>query len=40
MTGLGSLYSSDEEAKLKFVFSVYDMDEDGYISNGELFNVL
>jgi len=29
-----------KEAKLKFVFSVYDMDKDGFISNGELFQVL
>ncbi|KAI9103294.1 hypothetical protein DFS34DRAFT_608147 [Phlyctochytrium arcticum] len=26
--------------KLKFAFKVYDMDRDGYISNGELFLVL
>eukprot|EP00158_Paraphelidium_tribonemae_P000797 Partr_v1_DN23421_c0_g1_i4_m52588 putative calcineurin len=26
--------------KLKFVFKVYDMDRDGFISNGELFLVL
>lgn len=30
----------DKEAKLKFAFKVYDMDRDGYISNGELFLVL
>ncbi|KZW03801.1 EF-hand [Exidia glandulosa HHB12029] len=28
------------EAKLRFAFKVYDMDRDGYISNGELFLVL
>ncbi|KZT60226.1 EF-hand [Calocera cornea HHB12733] len=28
------------EEKLKFAFNVYDMDRDGYISNGELFLVL
>ncbi|EMD40965.1 hypothetical protein CERSUDRAFT_111538 [Gelatoporia subvermispora B] len=28
------------EEKLKFAFKVYDMDRDGYISNGELFLVL
>eukprot|EP01132_Coremiostelium_polycephalum_P006147 gene6147-7657_t len=28
------------EQKLKFLFQVYDMDCDGYISNGELFQVL
>jgi len=26
--------------KLKFLFQVYDIDNDGYISNGELFQVL
>ncbi|KAL2781854.1 calcineurin subunit B type 2 [Daubentonia madagascariensis] len=30
----------DEEEKLRFAFSIYDMDKDGYISNGELFQVL
>lgn len=30
----------DKEAKLRFAFKVYDMDRDGYISNGELFLVL
>jgi len=30
----------NEEEKLKFAFRVYDMDRDGYISNGELFIVL
>ncbi|EGR32848.1 hypothetical protein IMG5_068710 [Ichthyophthirius multifiliis] len=40
ITGLSSLYSNDEEAKLKFAFKVYDIDGDGYISNGELFQVL
>jgi len=28
------------EAKLKFAFQIYDMDADGFISNGELFQVL
>jgi len=28
------------EQKLKFAFNVYDMDRDGFISNGELFLVL
>ena len=40
MKGLSKLYSNDEEEKIKFAFKVYDMDEDGYISNGELFKVL
>ncbi|XP_075824173.1 calcineurin subunit B type 2 [Microtus pennsylvanicus] len=30
----------DEEQKLRFAFQIYDMDKDGYISNGELFQVL
>lgn len=30
----------DKESKLKFAFRIYDMDNDGYISNGELFQVL
>eukprot|EP00698_Gefionella_okellyi_P005204 TRINITY_DN14755_c0_g1_i1.p1 TRINITY_DN14755_c0_g1~~TRINITY_DN14755_c0_g1_i1.p1 ORF type:complete len:178 (-),score=37.32 TRINITY_DN14755_c0_g1_i1:91-624(-) len=30
----------DRTAKLKMAFQVYDMDADGYISNGELFQVL
>ncbi|KAJ3345917.1 Calcineurin subunit B type 2 [Entophlyctis luteolus] len=29
-----------KEDKLRFAFKVYDMDRDGYISNGELFLVL
>jgi len=28
------------DEKIKFVFSIYDMDNDGFISNGELFKVL
>lgn len=30
----------DEQQKLRFAFSIYDLDKDGYISNGELFQVL
>jgi len=30
----------DKETKLRFAFKIYDMDRDGYISNGELFQVL
>ena len=30
----------DKESKLKFAFKIYDMDQDGFISNGELFHVL
>jgi len=29
-----------KEDKLRFAFQVYDIDADGYISNGELFRVL
>ncbi|XP_012657750.1 calcineurin subunit B type 2 [Otolemur garnettii] len=32
--------TGNEEQKLRFAFSIYDMDKDGYISNGELFQVL
>ena len=31
---------ASQEDKLRFIFKVYDMDRDGYISNGELFLVL
>ncbi|KAJ4428630.1 hypothetical protein ANN_24675 [Periplaneta americana] len=30
----------DKESKLRFAFRIYDMDNDGYISNGELFQKL
>merc|ERR1711899_631500 len=30
----------DKQLKLKFAFKIYDVDKDGYISNGELFTVL
>lgn len=30
----------DKEQKLRFAFNIYDIDKDGYISNGELFQVL
>merc|ERR1712048_1451942 len=30
----------DKSLKLKFAFKIYDIDKDGYISNGELFTVL
>ncbi|KAJ3367907.1 calcineurin subunit B [Allomyces macrogynus ATCC 38327] len=37
-----SVFSSrgNKESKLRFAFKVYDMDRDGFISNGELFLVL
>jgi len=31
---------ADKDSKLRFAFKVYDIDQDGYISNGELFQVL
>ena len=30
----------DKISKLRFVFKIYDIDKDGYISNGELYQVL
>jgi len=30
----------EKHTKLKFAFRIYDMDRDGFISNGELFTVL
>lgn len=30
----------DKEQKLRFAFKIYDINQDGYISNGELFTVL
>ena len=30
----------DKMSKLKFAFKIYDVDKDGFISNGELFTVL
>ncbi|XP_022665400.1 calcineurin subunit B type 2-like isoform X1 [Varroa destructor] len=30
----------DKESKLRFAFRIYDIDNDGFISNGELFQVL
>ena len=40
IVGLASLYGTDEEHKLRFAFKIYDIDEDGFITNGELFTVL
>ena len=36
-----SLFSTkgEKEDKLRFAFKMYDMDNDGYISNGELYQV-
>eukprot|EP01137_Pigoraptor_chileana_P031361 Opistho-2@19082 len=30
----------EKEAKLRFAFQIYDVDRDGFISNGELYHVL
>lgn len=32
--------NSNDEEKLRFAFKIYDMDEDGFISNGDLFKIL
>ena len=41
VTGLSAFSSKgNKEQKLRFAFKVYDIDRDGYISNGELFIVL
>ena len=39
MLGLAqfAIRDQDREKKLEFIFSIYDMDRDGFISNGELF---
>ena len=39
--GLNSLSAgASQEEKLRFAFAIYDINGDGYISNGELFTVL
>lgn len=41
VTGISKLTaSSSREEKMRFAFDIYDIDKDGYISNGELFKVL
>lgn len=41
VAGLAQLSSAtDPKDKLKFAFAVYDFNEDGYISNGDLYKVL
>lgn len=37
---LSALYGEDEEAKIRFAFQIYDLNNDGQISNGELFQLL
>lgn len=34
MLGIAALYGTDDEKKLLFAFNIYDMDKDGFISNG------
>ena len=31
---------AEKEEKLRFAFRIYDIDNDGYISNGELYQVI
>merc|ERR1712183_622084 len=39
--GLAKLTSNtSEEQKLQFAFAIYDVNKDGYISNGDLFQVM
>lgn len=33
-------YIANDEEKIKFAFKIYDINNDGYISNGELFKVI
>ena len=41
LIGLARLASTaDKEEKLRFAFEVYDVNRDGYISNGDLFSVM
>ncbi|KAJ1992248.1 Calcineurin subunit B [Coemansia spiralis] len=41
ITGLSTFSSKgNKEKKLRFAFKIYDMDRDGFISNGELFLAL
>eukprot|EP00928_Gymnodinium_smaydae_P038960 TRINITY_DN26737_c0_g4_i1.p1 TRINITY_DN26737_c0_g4~~TRINITY_DN26737_c0_g4_i1.p1 ORF type:complete len:177 (+),score=38.62 TRINITY_DN26737_c0_g4_i1:88-618(+) len=41
LLGLSKLAAgTSEEAKLQFAFSIYDVNKDGYISNGDLFQVM
>jgi len=40
ISALSTFHSGSKEDKLKFIFKMYDIDGDGYISNGELFKVL
>ena len=40
ITGMATFSSqANTESKLRFAFKIYDIDNDGFISNGELFQV-
>ena len=40
ITGMSTFSTqADMESKLRFAFKIYDIDNDGYISNKELFQV-
>merc|ERR550534_380382 len=41
LLGLAKLTAgTEEERKLEFAFSIYDVNKDGFISNGDLFQVM
>ena len=41
VTGISKLSEAgSEDDKMRFLFSIYDIENDGFISNGELFKVL
>jgi len=40
ITALSTFHVGTDEEKLRFIFRVYDINADGYITNGELFKVL
>jgi len=41
LVGLAKLAAgTDESQKVKFAFDIYDLNKDGFISNGELFSVM
>lgn len=41
LVGLAKLTAGvDEKEKMRFAFDIYDVDNDGHISNGELFSVM
>ena len=40
LTGLLRIYCSTFEQKTKFVFEIYDFDQDGYISKNDIQTIL